>query len=191
MSVHPTWCALFGCLAFVLAGVVQTWWLNSHLSRRFAIPIDGGRTFRGKRVLGDNKTLRGFLVMVPACALSFVLAREIVESLSSGELWSLSVMQYACLGAWCGLGYMAAELPSSFVKRQLGVAPGHTEPHSWQGRVFFVVDQMDSVLGGLVALCCFVPVPLMSWIYILFAGGLIHWGFNGVLCLIGMKKKVA
>ena len=31
---------------------------------------------------------------------------------------------YAALGAWAGLGFMLGELPNSFVKRQLDVAPG-------------------------------------------------------------------
>ena len=32
------------------------------------------------------------------------------------------------MGAWCALGFMLGELPNSFVKRQLDIAPGGTAP---------------------------------------------------------------
>src|SRR5260370_34560339 len=59
--------------AFLAHGLV----LRFGWFRSLAKPIDGGATFRGKRVFGDNKTWRGALVMasgviVFACALSYV-----------------------------------------------------------------------------------------------------------------------
>ena len=45
-------------LSFVGAGVVHTLWLRSSWSRRFALPLDGGLTFRNRRLFGDNKTVR-------------------------------------------------------------------------------------------------------------------------------------
>ena len=46
-------------------GSAQTWWFKSPRSARFALPLDGGRTFRGRRLFGSNKTWKGFVVMVP------------------------------------------------------------------------------------------------------------------------------
>ena len=68
-------CAVFLTVAFVIAGFLQTFWFRSRTSIRFQIPIDGGRTFRGKRVFGDNKTWRGFVVMVPGLGLVFIFLR--------------------------------------------------------------------------------------------------------------------
>ncbi|MFZ0750315.1 MAG: hypothetical protein WAM70_13210, partial [Pyrinomonadaceae bacterium] len=79
----PLHCGLFLIVAFVLAGLLQSLWLRSRASQVLAIPLDGGRTFRGRPILGENKTLRGFVVMIPAAALAFV-AVAIVLSLSRG-----------------------------------------------------------------------------------------------------------
>ena len=65
-ALHPAACAAFLVAAFTLAGICQTAWLALPVSQRLAIPIDGGRTVRGRRLFGANKTLRGFVVMVPA-----------------------------------------------------------------------------------------------------------------------------
>ena len=43
------------------------------VARSSCSPLDGGLTFRGRRMFGENKTARGFVVMVPATALAFPL----------------------------------------------------------------------------------------------------------------------
>ena len=70
--------ALALSLAFILAGTAHVLWMGSPLSRRLAIPIDGGRDWRGRRLLGDHKTWRGFVVLPPAAAAA--TARAVWES---------------------------------------------------------------------------------------------------------------
>lgn len=189
----PILCSAFVFLAFVMAGIAQTLWLKSELSRPFGIALDGGRTFRGRRLLGDNKTWRGFVVMVPAVSLSFILTRFILASFGgvSHGPWSLSVGAYLMLGAWTGFAFMLAELPNSFIKRQWDIAPGDAATHPLARPVCFTLDQVDSIIGGLIALSLFVPVPMMSWFYILVIGAVVHWVFNCVLMLIGLKTRAA
>ena len=43
-------CALFLMATFVLSGIAQVAWLASATSRAFAVPLDGGLTFRGRRL---------------------------------------------------------------------------------------------------------------------------------------------
>src|SRR5262245_7441213 len=98
----PLAAALFVTVAFVLAGVAHSAWLRTPLSRRLMMPLDGGLRFRGRRVFGDNKTVRGFVVMVPAAALAFAgLAATLSVSGADAhsELWPLSIGGYAALGA--------------------------------------------------------------------------------------------
>src|SRR5262245_51157025 len=125
MRPDPFVAAIFLIVAFVLAGVLHSAWLRSSASRRLSMPIDGGATFRGRRIFGENKTIRGFVVMVPAAALMFAVlatAARIWPDIAS-SLWPLGLGGYAALGAWAALGFMLGELPNSFVKRQLGIAP--------------------------------------------------------------------
>ena len=193
-DVDPIACALFLIVAFVLVGFVQTAWLRSRLSRRFAVPLDGGHTFRGRRILGDNKTLRGFLLMVPAAGAVFLLLALLLDSWPvrpAPGLWPLSAGGYGWLGVGAGFGFMAGELPNSFLKRQLGIPPGAAPP-GYLARVFcFVVDRLDSILGMLTAVSLLVPTPAATWGYVLVIGPGLHYAFSHLLFLVGVKARSA
>jgi hypothetical protein len=187
-------CTIFLIAAFSMAGLAQTAWLRSRASRQFAIPLDGGKTLRGKRIFGANKTWKGFVVMVPAVGGAFwILAsgQEWLRPSALAHLWPLSSGGYFLLGCWTGFGFMLGELPNSFMKRQLDISPG-MPPASAVGRVVcFVVDQSDSVLGALLALALVVKVPWPAWIAILLAGPLVHWLFNVALVMLRVKSRAA
>lgn len=187
-------CTIFLIAAFSLAGIAQTAWLRSRASRRFAVPLDRGKTVRGRRIFGANKTWKGFVLMIPAVGMSFwILATGLAWLRPSApvHLWPLSPGGYFLLGCWTGLGFMLAELPNSFMKRQLDISPG-MPPKSAVGRIAcFVIDQTDSVLGALLALALFVKVPWLTWIVILLAGPLVHWLFNVLLVWLRVKTRAA
>jgi CDP-2,3-bis-(O-geranylgeranyl)-sn-glycerol synthase len=124
--------------------------LRWNLCPRLAVPLDGGRRFRGRRILGDNKTLRGAVVMLAgvvlatlaSCALPAYVARLPAE---------LRAAPPALFGLLLGLGVVLGELPNSFIKRQLGVAPGR-QRRGGLGLVLSLLDQGDIVLGAWVTL---------------------------------------
>ena len=169
-SADPLLQALFIMTAFVLAGFAHSAWLGSRLSQRLSIPLDGGATFRGRRILGDNKTVRGFVVMIPAAAISFGVlffaVNNLAPSAASG-LWPLRVRGYVALGAWAGLGFMLGELPNSFVKRQLDVAPGRAPRGRVAAVVSFLIDRLDSIVGMLLAITLAVPTPWMTCLLVI------------------------
>jgi hypothetical protein len=97
-------------------------------------PLDGGASFRRRRLLGDNKTVRGAVVMSSGTLLAaFGLSRfawyraRVPDPLRSGAIVAFAVV--------------AGELPNSFVKRRLGVAPGARRSVAWS-----LLDQADFVL---------------------------------------------
>ncbi|MEO7273750.1 MAG: CDP-archaeol synthase [Vicinamibacterales bacterium] len=176
--------------AFVLAGLAQTGWFAWSGSLRFAIPLDGGLEWRGRRLLGDHKTVRGLLVMIPAAATTLPMVAAIVQRVAPGSLWPLSTAGYAALGAWCAAGFMLGELPNSFVKRRLGVAPGAAavgRGRPWQ----LTVDRLDSGLGLLVAASLVVNVPWQTWLLVLSTGPLFHFGFSVAMFRLGLKPRAA
>jgi hypothetical protein len=186
--------ALFIIVAFVLAGLVHSVWLGSAWSKRLRIPMDGGAHFRGRRVFGDNKTVRGFVVMIPAAAAAFFLLLLLTSALlpsASEELWQLSPSGYAALGAWAGLGFMLGELPNSFVKRQLDVVPGQSPRGRVAALVSFAIDRLDSIIGMLLAITLVAPTPWLTWIFVLAIGPAIHFAFSALLHRIGVKERVA
>ncbi|MBI5444045.1 MAG: CDP-archaeol synthase [Deltaproteobacteria bacterium] len=191
--MDPLTCAAFLILAFVLAGVAQTAWFRSSRSRGLAIPLDLGAKLRGRRLLGDNKTLRGFAVMLPAAAASFLLLRALasLDPVLAGRLWPLSPAAYALLGLAAGLGFMLGELPNSFLKRQLDIPPGEAAGKRWARLVFFAVDRLDSIAGMLLAVSLLVPTSWQTWAYVALAGPPIHWSFSLALYRLGVKKRPA
>ena len=189
LNLSAAACAWFLLGAFVLAGMAQTAWFATPLSRRFSFPIDGGATFRGSRLFGDNKTLRGFVVMVPACALAFAALGA--GAPSALGLWPLSALEYAALGALAAVGFMVGELPNSFVKRQLDIAPGSARGGSIAPAVQFMVDRLDSGIGMLLVVSLAVPTPWLTWAVVLLIGPAIHWSFSVVMFRLGLKARAA
>jgi CDP-2,3-bis-(O-geranylgeranyl)-sn-glycerol synthase len=106
-------------------------------------------------------------------------------------LWSLSVRGYALAGALAGIGFMAGELPNSFLKRQMDISPGEA-PH---GRVaaasHFLIDRLDSGVGMLLALALVIPVPWMTVATVLIVGPFIHWSFSILMFRLGLKGRPA
>ena len=182
-------CGVFLLAAFTLAGAAQTAWFASPASHAFGRPLDGGATLRGRRIFGANKTLRGFVVMVPATAAAFALLRAAAPD--SVGLWDYSPATYGLLGALAGLGFMVGELPNSFIKRQLDIAPGGA-PLSTAGTILqFTVDRLDSGVSMLLALALAVRVPWATWVVVLLVGPAIHWSFSLVMFRLGLKARAA
>jgi hypothetical protein len=188
----PVVCTLFLFAAFIAAGLAQSLWLRLPFSARFAVPLDGRRTFRGRRIFGDNKTWRGLMVMVPGVGAAFALLdrlRCFLAADGSCPLWPLSAPGYFFLGCWVGLGFMAGELPNSFFKRQFDIAPGTAPRHRFGKVIGFCVDRVDSLLGGLLALALIVQVPLFIWLTTLLLGSVVHWLFALLLMFLGVKDR--
>ena len=189
---NPESCALFLVAAFILAGLCQSAWLGSPVARRLAIPLDAGLAWRGRRVFGDNKTVRGFAVMVPATALSFAALAALAQAAAwPTGLWPLSPAQYLAAGFWAGLGFMLGELPNSFVKRQLDIAPGSAPGGRVAAAVCFIIDRLDSVVGMLVVLGLVVTLPWRLWVYVLVAGPALHGAFSVLVYRLGGKARAA
>ncbi len=92
--------ALLANLAPVMANHVP--WLA-----RFSTPIDGGRTLRHLRVLGDNKTYRGLLMGVLFGSLT-ALIQYFYQDRLGGVLYPLASPIHAM--AWGGMARFRSAL---------------------------------------------------------------------------------
>jgi len=191
--IDPLSCALFLTFSFVLAGTAQTIWFRSQLSQQFKVPLDLGLTCRGRRIFGENKTLRGFIIMLPATAISFVILGYIAlkQSYIFVRIWPLTPSAFAVLGLCAGLGFMIGELPNSFLKRQLDIPPGNAPQRTFAKVLSFIMDRFDSIIGMLLAVSFFVPTPWQMWLYVAIIGPVIHWFFSVILYWCGVKGRPA
>jgi len=191
LTLNAASCAWFLLGAFVLAGMAQTAWFAMPLSRRFSQPLDGGARFRGRRVFGEHKTLRGFVIMVPAAAASFAALAAAIGDPAGAGLWPLTPTGYAGLGACAGFGFMAGELPNSFLKRQLGIAPGAAPHLGLAAAAQFAIDRIDSGIGMLLIVSLIAGLPARSWLLVLVVGPSIHWAFSVLMFHLGLKARPA
>ena len=124
--------------------------LRWNLLPRLATPVDGGRTLRGRRLFGDNKTWRGALFMTAGPAVAAVALHRAgwYRRRLPPEVADRSPL---LVGALLGLGVFGGELPNSFLKRQLGIAPGSRRADP-AGIAISVADQVDFAVTSLVLL---------------------------------------
>ena len=184
---EPVATAVFLMLSLSAAGVCQVLWLRTVVSQRFSQPVDLGLTLRGRRLFGDNKTLRGFVVMVPATALAMVFFSQAAGP--DRGLWPMSAGAYALLGLAAGLGFMLGELPNSALKRQLDIGPGQAPSQRWLRALCLLLDRTDSILGSLLAVSLVVPMSWQIWLGCLLLGPGIHAVFSFALYRLGVKGR--
>jgi CDP-2,3-bis-(O-geranylgeranyl)-sn-glycerol synthase len=153
------------------------------------MPIDRGRIFRdGRRLFGDGKTIRGFIVgvlcgtlvglvqVVIAPFLRPVLAQyvTITEDMNTVLLMTLPAVLLMSLGALLG------DLIGSFLKRRIDIKSGNPSP---------VLDQLGFIIIGLILASPFLQ-PAPQYIIILVLTTLfIHWISNAMGYLLGFKKN--
>ena len=177
-------------LPVVLGGLGHVAVLKTNVLSSLAVPIDNGARWRGRRLFGANKTWRGVVLMTGLTALT----SGAQAALARRTRWASvqQVLQSARVNAWltgalCGLTYCLAELPNSFVKRQLGIEPGARATRA--SRLQYVVDQTDSVAGCLVALRILYRAAASELLTAFALGLTIHIGIDQLIYAIGIKSR--
>ena len=145
------------------------------------IPVDFSKSFRGKRILGNNKTLRGLLFGIFAGEIVFVLQQMLYQQ---QVFKTLSILSYSRLpwyfGFLFGIGALGGDMVKSFAKRQLGIPPGKT---------WIPFDQVDWIVGLLIVLIPFVAIPMEIIIFGFVLGLLLHMIIKFTGFLLGLDKQ--
>ena len=123
-------------------------------------PLDRGYTFRGKPIFGANKTYRGIVAVGLGTAIGFSLQTMLFHRFApirSIELLDYSFPKAPLVGFVFGAAAMLSELPNSFIKRQLDIAPGNIASGK-MALIFYGLDQIDFLLGAWLVLALFISV---------------------------------
>jgi CDP-2,3-bis-(O-geranylgeranyl)-sn-glycerol synthase len=181
--MHARWLFLPVGGAWIAHAPVLRWNLAPSLNR----PIDGGRTLRGRRLFGDNKSWRGALVMgggVFAATLAAHRSAWYRERVPP----PLGEVSPRLLGALLAVGTVAGELPNSLMKRQLDIGPG-TQRGTAAGLALTVLDQGDFVLAIWLLLAPVWRMPARQALDAFATVAAVHSGVNVVGYAIGARTS--
>lgn len=175
---------LFALWFFLPAGVANATPVFANrvpILNRWKTPLDFGRSWRGKRLFGTNKTWRGLVFGTLVGALTASLMYGIYPEFASQlNFTSNPLAQMVSLGGLLGAGALIGDAIESMIKRQLGVSPGE----SW-----FPFDQVDYIFGGIIlSSLVFTLQPLQNLTILAVYFGL-HIITSYLGFLIGLKDK--
>jgi len=153
------------------------------LLKKLGQPVDGKLKFRGRRILGSHKTIRGFIMgTVMAIIGVYIEVFLYVQIPFFQEILPIdySIINPVILGFLLGFGALTGDAVKSFFKRQLSIQPGR----SW-----VPFDQIDYILGGMVFTYFYIPLTAFEYILLFFVWFLIHpiisfWGY-----LLKLKRQ--
>jgi CDP-2,3-bis-(O-geranylgeranyl)-sn-glycerol synthase len=121
----------------------------------YARPIDNGKTYKGRRITGDNKTWRGLCGGIIVGTLAAFIEGIFFEFSVTPLLWGVTISTGALIG----------DIVESMVKRRLNKKPG-TAWHPF--------DEIDWLLGALVFGSVWYTFDFISWLLVLCIGALLH-----------------
>lgn len=153
------------------------------LLNKFNYPMDFGLSFRGQRILGTNKTLRGLIIGTILAGLLCLSQGYIFEN--SEFLKDISPVNYNdfnpfILGTLLGFGALVGDAIESFFKRRFGIAPG--EP-------WFPFDQIDFALGAAIFSYFYVQLDFKYYIIQILLFFVIHLAAKVLGYYLGLEKK--
>jgi len=129
---------------------------------KLSYPMDFYKKFRGKRLFGNHKTIRGFIVGIATGIITVYLQTILYNSFQFFR--DISFMNYNTInpilfGFLASFGALFGDSLKSFFKRQLKIP---------EGKSWVPADQIDYILGGILFTSLYVHLSFETYI-ILFA----------------------
>lgn len=145
-------------------------------------PLDNGKHFRGKRVFGDHKTLRG----IAGGALAGMIAAGLQVVIYALSQWpSAGPIDYGrpealLFGLTIGFGAIAGDAVKSFFKRRVNIKPGQ----NW-----FPFDQIDFICGAIIVSTVFFVLSWQQYLALIIFYAVLHPITNIVSWLLKFQSK--
>lgn len=180
----------------IIAGILNMVFVKTKLYKNNAFPIDSGRYLSdGKRILGDNKTIIGFISMIVFNILAQVICGLIYTNntlnyeLEIYYILNNTILNNIIIGFLFGLAYMIFELPNSFIKRRLNIKSGKTDK-GIKGVIFLIIDQIDSLIGVVIVLNIISNISVIKSIAYIALGAFTHISVNFILYKLKIRKNL-
>lgn len=180
----------------IIAGIINSIFCKTKVMNKLKVPMDFNKKFiDNKRILGDNKTWKGFL--------GYIIFNIIISIIFS-FIWKITKLEYLnffyeyhdntiiynlLIGFLLGFFYALFELPNSFIKRRLNIKEGKTTKGI--KKIFFIVlDQADSVFGVALIVWMFYPLGIKYYLLYIAIGTITHLLINILLYFLKLRKNM-
>ncbi len=158
-------------LPLILANVLHMFIVKYDVWPMLKIPIH-------EKTFGKNKTLRGFLFVGVFTSLFYTMF----------SLYDSSLQDKMLTGFLLGLSFVFFELPNSFMKRKMGIAPGEK---ATKNKFFFnFIDKADSALGVSLMYCYLKGLGFSTFVILFFGALMTHFIFSTILFRLRIKESV-
>jgi len=138
------------------------------------LPMDFRKNFfDGKRILGNNKTIRGFAAGFIAGFLMGLFSRWLLLT-QVGVSYNIPITN----GFLQGLGAVTGDVVGSFIKRRMNIKSGGS---------LIVMDQIGFMIFGLLLARIDTIFPWSYWLIMLPLAGMVHMAANTVGYTMGWK----
>jgi len=136
--------------------------------------IDMGKSWNGKRIFGDHKTIRGLVTGILAAEIVYLLLKgNMIREINHPLPWYF--------GAVMGFGALAGDAVKSFFKRRVGVESGV----SW-----FPWDQIDWIIGMILVSTIWRLLSIKEMAVLLLAGMALHLLLKVLGYLLRLNKEM-
>jgi CDP-archaeol synthase len=140
-----------------------------------------------EKPFGKNKTWRGVIVMPLVTVPGALLLGSLSNILPDRLALTLESVSLIVLGLSLGLGYVIFELPNSYIKRRVGIAPGATPT---RGRLWFIaMDQLDSAFGFTLVYAVLLDLPALTYVLLLIQFPFVALLVKRILYWVRLKKS--
>jgi len=150
-------------LPAIIANIAPVFAQRYNLWPKLNQPLDKGYTWQDKRLLGDNKTLRGLIIGI--------IAGTITGALQGSALLGLSL----------SLGALWGDILKSLIKRRFNINPGS----SWAPW-----DQVDFVIGASLISFMLSPQPFYYYLIAILILGFGSYLTSYIGIRLGIKKSL-
>ena len=150
-----------------------------HILPHLATPIDAGRLWRGKPLLGAHKTWRGVVAAVAGAIGVTLLQYSVLPPIYIAPGAYATLLAAALFGAWVGVLVMAGDALGSVIKRQLGYG---------SGAPLVPLDQIDYIVLFIVGTLPFVHWTFTSAAVLIVVTCVLNLTVNALAYVTGIKS---
>lgn len=166
-----------------VANIIPIFFSKLPIFKNWEYPLDFNKTLNGKRIFGENKTLRGmisgiaFAIIVVYLEVFFYKNNTVLQQIIPDNYL---VINPFILGLLAGAGALIGDAIKSFFKRRIGVK---------SGRSWFPFDQIDYVIGGALFMSLYFPLKPAQYLLLFIFWFLVHPLATFIGYLLKLKKS--